>query len=196
MLPLRSRTGVQLDGALSSPEVRPGKERQTQVDGSGVEGIDGLRKFQSEAVSRVQALGFLDQELGEIGVDAPVPLLVGVGQRAARNPAPEPHVIQLLRHGTKARLDIPEALSKRELSEDQTQELVPAGKAAAPPHAGIPFNAPLKRLVGGMLDYLSEYGASLIHRLSCAREGNRMSRNPLSIQIVSAPRATQAARSH
>jgi hypothetical protein len=85
-------------------------------------------------------------------------------------------VVQLLRDGAQARLNVAEALSEGELGEHQAQELIPAREAAGPPDARVPFDATLKRFVGSMLDYLGEDGASLIHRLSCAREGNRMSR--------------------
>ena len=44
--------GMQFDGAFLAAELRPGKQRQAQIDGGGVEGIDGLVQLHAEGSSR------------------------------------------------------------------------------------------------------------------------------------------------
>jgi hypothetical protein len=69
---------VQFHGTLAATEFSPGEKRQTQIDGRGVEGIYGLGQFHSERFVVVEIAGRANQNLGEIGVDPPVAMLVGV----------------------------------------------------------------------------------------------------------------------
>ena len=66
--------GMQFDGGFGLAEARPGEHGQTQVDGGGVEGIDGIIQFQPQVVVGIQGSGQANQGLGEVGVEAPVPL--------------------------------------------------------------------------------------------------------------------------
>ena len=74
---------MQFDGAFGGPEARPGKDGQTQVDGGGIEGVDGVFEFDAEVLIEIELPGGMDEGLGEVGVDAPVAGLVGVGQGVA-----------------------------------------------------------------------------------------------------------------
>ena len=85
---------MQLDGTLVAAKLGPGEQRQTQIDGGRVEGIDGLRQLHSERLVAVEIAGAADQHLGKVAVNAPVAHLVGVGQRVARNLPPETHMRQ------------------------------------------------------------------------------------------------------
>ena len=67
--------------------------------------------------------------LSEIGVDAPVADLVGVSQRVARDPAPESHVVELGRPGTKIGLYVAKALPIGQQGEGQAEELGQTGEA-------------------------------------------------------------------
>ena len=82
-----------------------------------------------------------DQDLSEVGVDAPVAGLVGVGQGGARHPAAEAHVIKLALHGAQASFDVAEALAKGRLGKGQAKELIEAGKAARFVIAAVPRDA-------------------------------------------------------
>ncbi len=56
-------------------ERRPRKQRQAEVDGGGIERVDGVGEIDAKSVVGVQAPGDGDQGLGEVGVDSPVALL-------------------------------------------------------------------------------------------------------------------------
>jgi len=107
---------VELDSGLAAAELRPGEERQTQIDRRGIEGVDRMVEFEAKGFSLVESPSFLDQGLGEVGKDAPVAYLVGVGQSVARDGAVNAHVIELLRCRSQASFDISETFSKRKLS--------------------------------------------------------------------------------
>lgn len=57
---------MEFDRALVLAKARPGEERQAQIDGGRVEGIDRMRQFQTEAVLGVELAGCLDQAEGKI----------------------------------------------------------------------------------------------------------------------------------
>jgi len=78
----------ELDSSFAALERGPGEERKTEIDGDGVERIDGVREIDAEAVLDVQAPGGGDQGLGEVGVNAPVAFLVGIGERGTRDTPP------------------------------------------------------------------------------------------------------------
>ena len=74
----------------------------------------------------MQGLGNADQVVCEVGEDAPIVSLVGVGQSRARNPAAKSHVVEFAAHRPQAGFDIAEALAVSELSESHRQILIPA----------------------------------------------------------------------
>ena len=71
---------MQLDGRLGRSEHGPGKYRQTQIDGGGVERVDSFLQIDTEGLLCIQPPGDADQALGEIGIDAPVARGIGIGQ--------------------------------------------------------------------------------------------------------------------
>ena len=117
---------VQLDRGLRPAEVRPGKDRETEVDDAGIEGIDGFLKHQAEVVVETEPPGLHDQHLGEVGIDAPVADLVCIGQGVAGHLAADTHVIKLLPGSAKAGLDVTQAFAVRQLGEGHAAELVAA----------------------------------------------------------------------
>ena len=74
---------MQLDGSLGLAEVGPRKHGETQVDGGGIQGVDGVLQLQTKILVHVEFAGGLNQRVGKIGVDAPVAHLVGVGKVVA-----------------------------------------------------------------------------------------------------------------
>ena len=104
-----------------------------------------------------------DQHLREVGVDAPVARLVGVGQRRARHLAAETHVVELAAHRTQARFDVAQALAIGQLREGHRQILIPAGEASQPRIALIPRDATAKLTIRKEADQLREDGSTLVH---------------------------------
>ena len=66
--------------------------------------------------------------MSEVGIEAPVALLVGVGEGIAGHAAAQSHVIEFILVCAQADLDIAQALAVGELGEGQTEELVETGK--------------------------------------------------------------------
>ena len=118
--------GVQFDGCLAAAEQRPREKAQAQVDGGGVQGVHRLFQLQAQVLAGIQPSRRADELLGQIGVDAPVPPFVGLGQGAAGDLASEAYVVKLRLAGTQAGFDVPQAPTVGELAESHGQELVPA----------------------------------------------------------------------
>jgi len=72
---------MQLDRAFRFPEVCPRKHGETQIDRRRIEGIDGLFQLDGKLLAAVQPAGYRNQCMRQIGIDAPVSLFVGIGDR-------------------------------------------------------------------------------------------------------------------
>ena len=165
--------GMQLDGALAATELRPGKQRQTQIDGGGVESIDGLAQLHSESRMAVEGAGPGDQDLGEVAIDSPVAHLVGIGERGARYSTAETHVIELGLLSAQTGLDIAETGAFGELSKNQTEELIPAREILDVPVALVSIDAKLKLVARDELQELSENRLTEVHRLPPQNSGKQ-----------------------
>ena len=133
--------GVKFDGAFVLSKRGPRKEGETQIDGRGIQGISRLMELESEILVHIQLSGYSDQHMSEVGVDAPVPFFVGIGQRAPRNFASDPCVIKLGLHSPQACFDIAKAFPISQLSEGHAKELIETRKVSNPILALIPMNA-------------------------------------------------------
>ena len=132
--------GMEFDGALVLPKRSPWKKRETQVDRGGIQGVNGLVELHSEVLVRIQLSGDLDQHVSKVGIDAPIPFFVGIGQRASRNSAPDPCMIKLGLHGSQACFDVAKTLPIGQLSEGHAKELVETRKTSNPVLPSIPVN--------------------------------------------------------
>jgi hypothetical protein len=119
---------MEFDGSFAPPELGPREKREAQVDRCGIEGEDCFFELQADVFVVINSPGFVDEHLGEIGIDPPIAGFVGVGQVAARDPAANAHVVKPILHGQKTSLDIAEALPVSQLGESQTQELIETEK--------------------------------------------------------------------
>ena len=115
---------VQLDGCLGRAKRSPRKDRQTQVDGAGVQSVNRVLEIDTKGFFGIEATSDGDQRLGEVGVDAPVPTFVGIGQSAARDSALDPHVVELGLLCTQARFDVAQALPISQLGERHAKILI------------------------------------------------------------------------
>ena len=132
---------VHFDGGFVAPEMSPGEQRQAEVDGAGIEGLEGGVEFDAEGIMGVEPPGEGDQHLGKIGEDAPIARLVGVGQCGASDVITKTQVIEFRFERTQASLDVAEAFAIGQLRERQGPELVPARKTAEALIAVITFHA-------------------------------------------------------
>ena len=83
----------------------PRKHRQAQADRAGIQRVDRFLQIDSKGVVAIQTPGDPDQRLGKLRIDAPVAHFVGIGQRVARYPALDAHVVQLGCLRSQARFD-------------------------------------------------------------------------------------------
>ena len=155
---------MQFDRRLGSPEMRPGEHREAKIDGRGVESVNHLVDVQPVSVSGVKTTRPANQNLRQFGVDAPVPVLVGVGQVGARDMASESHRVKMPT-SAQARLDVAQTLPKSHLREDHREELVPRRKAPALPRHRVAVDATLKLFAIQGVDDLGENGAPGVHSL-------------------------------
>lgn len=70
---------VQLDGMLGRLETCPGEQRHAEIDRGRIQGVNGVGQFDAKIVVDVQSPCFVDQQLCEVGVNAPIARLVGIG---------------------------------------------------------------------------------------------------------------------
>ena len=157
---------MQLDGCLGRAKRCPREHRQAQVDGSAVERVDGLFQVHTEGLVDIQSARNTNQALGELGVDAPVPNFVGIGQGAARDPSANAHVIELRDLGAQTGFDVAQALAKRELREGHAQILIETREALDLVLAVVLGDATAKRGQRQMLRELREDKSALVHRRS------------------------------
>src|SRR5712664_892286 len=106
---------------------RPGKQRETQVDQSGVQSEGCFFQDKAQLFAFVQNTCFGDEQLSEVSIDAPVTLFIGMSERITRDArAPESHVIQTRFHCPQTRFDIAQTFAISQLSKSQREELIQA----------------------------------------------------------------------
>src|SRR5215470_19447583 len=139
---------MHLHGALVLAKLRPRKQGEAEIDSGRVQRIQAMVEIHAKWVLGVKWPGDADQMQREIGEDAPVVSLVGVGQRRARNPTAESHVVEFAAHRSQAGLDVAEAFAVSELSEGHRQILIPARQLSVVPIAVVACDALLELAVG------------------------------------------------
>lgn len=164
---------VQFQSVLRGTEVGPGKQCHAQVDGSGVEGIDGVGQVEPQVFVAVQPSRFCDQRLCEITVDTPVAGLIGIGQRAARNLAADAEMVELVLLGAQAGDDVAQTFAVAQLSEHHRKKMVPARKASHPIVAGVAFDAAPKLMSRQVIDQLRKEALSVVHRAAIVTAESR-----------------------
>lgn len=133
--------GVHFYGALPFPELGPGKQRQTKIDGCRIQDINGLFQFDAEGIGGVKFSGLSDEDFGKVGIDTPISELIGVRQGIAGDLAPYAQMIQFGLGGPQTGLDVPQAFPVGKLGESHAKELVPAGEALDLVVAVVPIDA-------------------------------------------------------
>ena len=157
---------VQFHRTLVPPEVRPREKRQAEVDRSGVEDIGDLFERDAEFLSCVHSPCRADQDMGEIGVDAPISGLVCIGQgRPGHRPA-DSRMVKLRMKTPQARHDIPEAFSISQLGKGHAIELIEAEKSAESVISTVAPHAGPKSVQWQEIHQLGKHYAPCIHRPS------------------------------
>src|ERR1035437_5778731 len=72
---------MHLDGRLVLAKSGPREQRQAEVDGGRVQRVQALIQVHADRIAGIQRSRNADEDLREIGIDAPVARLVGFRQR-------------------------------------------------------------------------------------------------------------------
>ena len=160
---VKIKESVHLHGSLVLPESGPREQRQAQIDGRGIERVQALRQIDTDRIADVKRSCDPDQNLSEVGVDAPVMRFVGIAQSRPRHLAAQAHVVQLASQATEAGFDIAQTFTIRQLRERHRRQLVPTGKPSEATVAAIPRHALLKFFARQVINQLRKNGASDIH---------------------------------
>ena len=155
--------GMQSDRCLGGAKRRPWKQGQTQIDGRGIQRVDGIAQLDAEAVVAVQLARPFDQERGQLGPDTPVAPLVGIGQRRALDRRTKSHAVQLRLIGQQTGLDAAQALAVGQLSKRHGAELLGTGQAAHAGIAAIAFHDAHKAGSRHILHDLREQSLAYVH---------------------------------
>ena len=167
---------VQLHGGLGRTE-RPREHRQAQIDGRGIECVNGMVEFHAEAVLSIESARPGDQTLGELGVDAPVACFVCIGERGAAHRFAKAHVVELAGLSRETRLDVAQALSVGELRERHHAKLFRAGERAGSMIAAVALHDALEARPRQEIHDLCEQRLAGIHA-RCSGDEPRELRRP------------------
>lgn len=124
--------GAELHDPLGATEAGPREYRQTQIAGSVVQRVDRAAELHAGQLAGVALAGTTHQRLRELGIDAPVAALVGIGQSGTSYRLTQPHLIELAGLRGETALDIERALPRGGLGEGHDTRLLGARQRADP----------------------------------------------------------------
>src|SRR5712692_7769652 len=110
MLPCRSSSVCILTAALCLRNLAHGNSDRQRSMVVESQCVHTLIDFDADRIGGIERSCDADQDLGELGIDAPVARLVRVGQCRARYLAVEAHVVKLRAHRAEARFYVAQAL--------------------------------------------------------------------------------------
>ncbi len=157
---------VQLDGGFGGAKRRPIEQAQAQIDGAGVQRIDGVVQLDPERLARVELARATNQNGCKVRPDAPVAQLVGVGQRGALDRRAKTHRVQLRDIGRQAGLDVAQALAPGQLRERHGTELLGARQRACTRVARVAMHDAREARPRHELHDLSEQGLASVQAYS------------------------------
>ncbi len=112
---------VKFNGGLLPAKLGPWKQRQTQINGRGIQNFNRFGYL----ILAIQMLSLVDQYHGQILIDLPRPMRIGIGESAQGNVGFNTHVVTPGSESTQGGGQIPQTISKGELSKAHTKQLVP-----------------------------------------------------------------------
>jgi len=122
--------GMQLDRRLGGAERRPWKQRQAQIDGRGIQGVDGVVQIDAKAVVAIQLACTPNEQGGQVRPDAPVAPFVGICQCRTFDWRAKAHAVKLGLVGQQTGFDVAQTLAVSQLDESHGAELLWATQAA------------------------------------------------------------------
>jgi hypothetical protein len=133
---------VHFDRRFCRTEIRPGKQRQTQIDGCAVERINRVGEIKANIVFDIKFACALDQNGGQIRPHTPIAQLVGVSQSRLCDGLAQSHAVQFCGLSAETGLDVAQALAIGDLRKSHNAEMFRAPKRSDADVAAIlPDNA-------------------------------------------------------
>ena len=171
---------MNLEARAPRVEARPGIHREAQVDDAGIERVNRWRYVQGPWLVRVKRARLSDEQLSQIGENAPVAGGQGIGQRAAANGPAQSQMIELIGARVEAGFDVAQAFAPGQLREDQTDELLPTGEMFDLVVAAVAADATVELLAMKTIQELGKDVLTGVHGSKIAamnRSGDRSSSN-------------------
>lgn len=119
---LQVHKSVQLNSGFTGTKLSPREQGKTQVDGRGIQDLYGF----GQLVFAIQGLGMGYQDYGQILIDLPRAMRVGVRKRTQRHVGFDAHMVAARSERGEGGRQIPQAVAKGELSETHTEKLIAA----------------------------------------------------------------------
>src|SRR6185503_4096447 len=135
---LNVEQSAQFDGPSGTFVRRPGEQRQRDIDDRRIQSIKSAVQIQAQIDIPMEGPGLLNQMLSEVGVDAPISRLIGIGKRGPPDRRSKPGMVELCFMRGKTDFDVSQTLTPCQLRECHRQELFPATQ---PTHTAIPIVA-------------------------------------------------------
>lgn len=156
--------GVHLEATLPVMERSPRAEGKAQLNCAAVKRADHLVKVYAEPVIGIKFLGLLYQCVAKVLIDAPVALLIGLGEGRLRHNL-QPGPVEVSGAKVKSCLDVSQSAPVRELGETHDKELIPTIELHSMPVAFIPGDAFAEFIFGEKRHKLREDCFTLVHGL-------------------------------
>ena len=126
-------------------------------------------KVEAQLCVCVERASDVDQSAGEIGVDSPIPMFVGIGKRGASHWSAESAVIEFAPLCGQTHFDVAKAFAIGQLGEGHCQQLIPTRERAHTLVAVVARDAAVEFVVRQEAYELSKYGSSLVQMHSPSR---------------------------
>ena len=127
--------------------------------------LGGRLEFEAERFVGVKGGGLLDEDVGEVGKDAPVAFFVGFGQRAAGGGLADAGVIEFRAEGRQTGFDVAQTFAPGQLRKSQHEELFIGGQFADAEVAVITGDTLVELVFGEEVEELGEDGATFVHKV-------------------------------
>ena len=190
---LEREQGVEFDGGLVLAELGPRKQREAEVNGGGVQCVGRRFEIGEERVLGVKRGGLGEEDLGEVGEEAPVALFVGIGQRTAGGGLTEAGVIKFWTERGQTGFDVAETFAPGELGESEHEEVFVSGEFADKEVAVVTGDTLVELVLGEEVQELGEDSATFVHKVKNRRNaGNHPRRSVAELKSKKAGTAGSA----
>jgi hypothetical protein len=153
---------VHLYGPFGLSELGPWEYGKAQVDGGGVDGIEGV--LETEPVPGRQVPATIQKMIKEFLKHTPVPFVVGIRERAPVH-TPETNVVPPGRLGYETGLDVPQRVFLLDLGVEYRDKLLPCAEGLHVSVSPVPFHGLLKTISRIKFKQLGKYSSQFVHGL-------------------------------